>query len=150
MSDSEEKGFKVSDKRRFTDEGESKDDAPEEKENLKQEPAVDSDHAKAAADGPGADAPLPEINFTTFIYSLSTSALVHLGDIPDPLSQESRIELPLAKQTIDIIGMLKDKSKGNLENEEAMFIENVLTDLRMRFVQVSQAAKAKGAETEEK
>ncbi len=84
---------------------------------------------------------MPKINFATFIYSLSTSVLVHLGDVPDPTGQESRADLPLAKQTIDILGMLKEKTAGNLEEEESRFLENILTDLRMRFVQVSSEKK---------
>lgn len=79
---------------------------------------------------------LPEIDFATFLLSLSTSALVHLGDVADPHSgQEIPPDLPLAKQTIDIIRLLKEKTKGNLTREEQDLIEHILYDLQMRYVQ---------------
>jgi hypothetical protein len=60
-----------------------------------------------------------------------------LGEIEDPISQQTAKNLPLAKQTIDLIGMLKEKTKGNLTPEEAKLIENILFDLRMRYVKAT-------------
>jgi hypothetical protein len=80
---------------------------------------------------------LPEINFINFLFSISTSALIQLGEIEDPISQQTAKNLPLAKQTIDLIGMLKEKTKGNLTPEEAKLIENILFDLRMRYVKAT-------------
>jgi hypothetical protein len=77
---------------------------------------------------------LPEIDFSAFIFSLSTSALFHLGEVPDPVTQERKKDLPLAKQTIDILGMLKEKTRGNLAPAEEKLIENILADLRWRYV----------------
>jgi len=77
---------------------------------------------------------LPEINFASFIISLSSSALFHLGDIPDPGTNQMQRDLPLAKQTIDILGLLKEKTVGNLERDETQLLENLLYDLRMRYV----------------
>jgi hypothetical protein len=81
--------------------------------------------------------PLPEVDFTNFIFSLSTSVLIQLGEIQDPFTQKSAKNLPLAKQTIDLIGMLKEKTKGNLTPEEEKVIEYVLYDLRMRYVKAA-------------
>jgi hypothetical protein len=81
--------------------------------------------------------PLPEVDFTNFIFSLSTSVLIQLGEIQDPFTQKSAKNLPLAKQTIDLIGMLKEKTKGNLTPEEERVIEYVLYDLRMRYVKAA-------------
>jgi hypothetical protein len=78
--------------------------------------------------------PLPEIDFSSFIFSLSTSALFHLGEIPDPVTQKSEKDLPLAKQTIDILGILREKTRGNLTPEEEKLMENILTDLRWRYI----------------
>jgi len=78
--------------------------------------------------------PLPEIDFSAFIFSLSTSALLHLGEVPDPVTQKREKNLPLAKQTIDILGMLKEKTRGNLTSDEEKLMENLLTDLRWRYV----------------
>jgi len=77
---------------------------------------------------------LPEFNFASFIISLSSSALFHLGDIPDPATNQTQRNLPLAKQTIDILGLLKEKTVGNLERDETQLLENLLYDLRMRYV----------------
>ncbi|HET7827074.1 MAG TPA: DUF1844 domain-containing protein [Anaeromyxobacter sp.] len=76
------------------------------------------------------------IDFYTFVLSLASSAFVHLGDAPDPETGEpGPPSLPLAKQTIDILAMLAEKTKGNLTQEEERFLENLLTDLRFRYVQ---------------
>ncbi len=85
-------------------------------------------------EGKTAPPPLPEIDFASFIFSLSTSALLHLGEVPDPTTNKREKNLPLAKQTIDILGMLKEKTKGNLTPEEEKLIENILADLRWRYV----------------
>ncbi len=74
------------------------------------------------------------IDFYTFCLSLGSSALVHLGDAPHPESGEAGGDLVLAKQTIDILGMLQEKTKGNLTEEEARFLESLLLDLRLRYV----------------
>jgi hypothetical protein len=78
---------------------------------------------------------LYEFGFSTFILSLSTSALVHLGELPDPLTSKKEVNLQLAKQTISIIEMLKDKTKGNLTSEEESLIDSVLYDIRLKYVQ---------------
>jgi hypothetical protein len=80
---------------------------------------------------------LPEIDFNSFIFSISTSALIQLGEIEDPFTKKSAKNLPLAKQTIDLIGMLKEKTKGNLTPQEEKVIESILYDLRMRYVKAT-------------
>jgi len=76
------------------------------------------------------------IDFYTFVLSLASSAFVHLGDAPHPeTGQPVAPELALASQVIDILAMLEVKTKGNLTEEEARFLESLLTDLRLRFVQ---------------
>jgi hypothetical protein len=123
-----EKGFVVKD-RRFSAkkeaEGESQIKEEGKREEVKKEEA------------PRQEIPLPEINFINFIFSLSTSALIQLGEIQDPLTQQQAKNLPLAKQTIDLIGILKEKTKGNLTPDEERFIETVLYDLRMRYVKAT-------------
>ena len=78
--------------------------------------------------------PLPEVTFTSLIFSLSSSALYHFGEIADPQTGQKKKDLALAKHAIDTIAMLKDKTKGNLTKEEERFIDSVLTDLRWRYV----------------
>jgi len=77
---------------------------------------------------------LPEITFSSFILSLSSSALFHFGEIPDPVTNKKQKNIELAKQTIDILGLLEKKTAGNLEKDEAVLLENLLYDLRMRYV----------------
>ena len=77
---------------------------------------------------------LPDIDFGTFVMSLASSVLVHLGEIQHPDSSQREPNLPLAKQTIDILGMLQDRTRGNLSNEEEQLLTNLLYDLRMKYV----------------
>jgi len=86
------------------------------------------------------------IDFYTFVFSLGSSAIVHLGDAPHPeTGAPAPPDLLLAKQTIDILVMLRDKTKGNLTAEEAKFLEALLMDLQMRFVERSgKTAPPKG------
>ncbi len=87
-----------------------------------------------------ADDQKPTIDFYTFVLSLGSSAFIYLGDAPNPESGEAMAaNLPLAKQTIDLLDMLREKTRGNLTAEEEKFMENLLTDLRLRYV-----AKASG------
>jgi hypothetical protein len=79
------------------------------------------------------------LSFSTLILSLSTSVLVNLGELPDPLSNEKEVNLPLAKQSISIIEMLKEKTKGNLTQDEERLIGNMLYDLRMKYVAAASA-----------
>lgn len=79
--------------------------------------------------------------FSTFILSLSSSALVSLGELPDPLTKEKRIDLNMARQTISIIEMLKEKTRGNLTEEEERLIDSTLCDLKLKFVDVAKREK---------
>ncbi len=82
----------------------------------------------------GTAAALPPADFPNFILSLSASVLFHLGDIKNPETGKVEKDPVMAKHTIDIISMLKEKTKGNLADDEARLIENVLHDLRIRYV----------------
>jgi hypothetical protein len=119
-------GFIVKDKRIFDTEGKVRGESKEVKEE-----EVKEEEKKGAA-------PLPEVNFSSFLLSLSSSTLLHLGEIADPQSGEKKKELALAKQSIDIIVLLKDKTKGNLTHEEEELLDHLLYDLRMRFVEASK------------
>jgi hypothetical protein len=84
-------------------------------------------------------APPPAMDFSTFVLSLSTSAFVHMGLVPDPQTQQPAPKnLPLARQTIDILELLEAKTKGNLDAQEANLMESLLYELRMRFVEASR------------
>ena len=83
---------------------------------------------------PPEEGSLPEIDFSSFVFSLSTSALLHLGEVADPVTGKIEKDLSMAKQTIDILGMLQEKTRGNLTADEEKLLENLLADLRWRYV----------------
>jgi len=129
----EEKGFIIKDKRTFSPEtGEARADEPQEAEKEK---GAAAGEAQPAAEE---EAQLPEVNFSTFIFSLSSSAFLHFGEIPDPSSGNKKKNLPMAKHTIDILGMLEKKTRGNLTPDEEQLFENILYDLRMRYVKETE------------
>ncbi len=124
-NEEQEKGFVVKDKR-FT----AKKEKPEEKFETKEGARIEEPPREDVKQ----EGPLPEISFINLIFSLSTSVLIQLGEIQDPVNQQLAKNLPLAKQTIDLIGMLQEKTKGNLTPDEEKAVENILYDLRLRYV----------------
>ena len=85
--------------------------------------------------------PLPEITLSTFVLSLSTQGLMHLGEIPNPIDKAVRQDLTAAKQIIDILGLLREKTKGNLDESEEALFDDILYDLRMRYVDLSRRGR---------
>jgi len=129
------KGFVIKDKRSFTSEGEVK---PETEVTEEEKKGEKKEEAKKDKTQKKEEVPLPEINFPSFVLSLSSSALLHFGQIPDPITKKQERNLPLAKQTIDILGILQEKTKGNLTKDEDQLIENLLHDLRLKYVEESR------------
>jgi hypothetical protein len=125
----EEKGFVIKDRRSFDEKGDLKGEAPKEEKKVEKE-----ENKEQVSEAETQRPPLPEVNFTSLVFSLSSSALFHLGEIADPQTGEKKKDLPLAKHSVDTIAMLKEKTAGNLTEEEQKFVENVLTDLRWRYV----------------
>jgi len=106
-----EKKYEVRDKRMFTQDG-----------DLKNESFA------------GSEKPLPRLDFISFTMSLATAALFHLGEVCNEAGKPEGKNIPLARQTIEIIEMLQEKTKGNLTREESKILDDILFDLRMRFV----------------
>jgi hypothetical protein len=135
----DEKGFIIKDRRRFDDSGEARPETPREQAPAK--PQESKPEAQAAeprqdekAQGTSTEQSFPELNFSTFVFSLGTSAMYHFGDFPDPVTKKAERNLEAAKQTIDILTILKDKTKGNLSEDEERLLESLLYELRMRYV----------------
>jgi hypothetical protein len=128
-SGEDKKGFTIRDKRASTQAEETGKGA-----TPKAEAASSQEGRKAEEEKRERPPELPETNFSSFILSLSTSVLVHLGEVPDPLTQKPDRHLPLAKQTIDLLGMLKEKTQGNLTADEEKLIDHLLADLRWRYI----------------
>ncbi len=131
----EKKDFVIKDKRLFS--GDAK-----ERETAEATEAVPDEGAEKTEEYEQAtateDYPLPEINFPTFIFSLNSSALVNLGIIEDPATNQKAKNLPMAKQTIDILGMMEKKTQGNLSDDEASMLKTMLYELRMLYVKERQ------------
>lgn len=85
---------------------------------------------------------MSDISFTGFVLSLASSAAVHFGDLPDPATgQKMQVNLEGASQMIGILTLLEEKTRGNLTASERQVLEEVLYELRLRFVEASDAAK---------
>jgi hypothetical protein len=80
---------------------------------------------------------LPKIDFSTFVLSMNSSALVQLGLIEDPAGGQSTKNLPLAKQTVDMLAMIEEKTKGNLTEDEEKILTNILYELRILYVKAT-------------
>lgn len=77
---------------------------------------------------------LPKVTFSTFVLSLASSAMVHLGEVPNPETGSISRNEVLARNTIDVLTMLNDKTRNGLTPEESKLIQDVLYELRMKFV----------------
>ena len=75
-----------------------------------------------------------QIDFSTFVMSLTSSAFYHLGDMPDPSTGKKEVNLPAVQQTIDMLVMLREKTKGNLKEDEEKLIEQLIYELQVKYV----------------
>jgi hypothetical protein len=131
------RGFRVTDRRRFSETGETRPDAeaasePAESPRTAPAPPLSADTSELlqADDEP--------VTFSTFVLGLSTQALLHLGEIPNPVNGAIERDLVAAKQVIDILGILAEKTRNNLETGEKALLDSILYDLRMRYVELVQ------------
>jgi hypothetical protein len=134
----EKRGFKVEDRRRFSEAGDVRPEpqaGSAEPPAAREEPVATAGAAASAAAAERRDAPPLPLMFSTFILSLSTQALAHLGEIPNPIDGRIVTDLLAAKQMIDILGILKEKTKGNLDSSESGLLDSVLYDLRLKYVE---------------
>lgn len=138
----EEKSFVIKDRRRFSAEGEAQEEAaPKTDSKAADQPekkAEQKEREAAKTERPRSMGPLPEVHFSTFVLSLTSSAMLHLGELPDPSTNTKSVDLSLAKHTIDILGMLQDKTKGNLKDDEKQLLDHVLTELRLKYVSLTK------------
>jgi Domain of unknown function (DUF1844) len=131
-----QRGFAVTDRRSFTDSGESRasDPAPGPAPTA---PAAPPAEPPAAPEGKSRGR-LPPVDFPTFVLSIGSSVLMHLGEAPELSGGEVVKDLALAKHSIDILSMLEQKTKGNLNAAEAQLMEGLLYDLRLRYVEAAK------------
>jgi hypothetical protein len=134
----DKKDFIIKDKRIFAEDSEGQEAKDQKTESETKKPKDKTSEEEAPKEKERAEYQLPAINFATFIFSLNHSVLVHLGVTEDPTTGKKEKNLPLAKQTIDILGMLEEKTKGNLTKDEEKMIKNMLYDLRMIYIKEKQ------------
>jgi hypothetical protein len=150
MADKEKKDIKVTDKRKFDADGNLREEASTTDEEVSEQEEFESSdvsggsvggsHSQEAGGADVGDMPV-KIDFSTFIMSLGSQTLMAMGVIPDPISQKAQQNLPAAQQLIDILQMLREKTKNNLEAGEITMFENLLYDLRMNYVHILEQAK---------
>ena len=145
MSEEKESELKIVDKRRFSSEGEANtevDPAAEKARAEERRRAEEEASKKAAADSAGEQGP-PEVDFPSFVMSLAAQALMMLGQVPNPETGQSVVNLEAARQTIDIIEMLAQKTRGNLSKEEEKLMAELLASLQMAYVNKVQEEQVK-------
>jgi hypothetical protein len=131
-------GFKVADRRLFTEDGELREDV---RHDSTAENKIDEVFTNLSdKDNAPPDREVP-MSFQTLVLSFSTTAMLQLGVLANPATGKSEKDLPGAKQTIDILEILKEKTKGNLTAEEAQILEASLYDLKMTYLKISQKIK---------
>ncbi len=149
MSEEEQErsqGFRVTDRRRFSSEsGEPRSTQTEESTaDTQQEsvpPQAETQETSAQGRPHEATSDQIEITFSSFILGLSTQALISLGEIPAAPGQATQTDLTAARQMIDVLAMLQQKTSGNLDAGEGQMLENVLYDLRMRYVKLKREGR---------
>lgn len=140
--DEDNSEFRVVDKRRFTEAGDVRESLhKEEVVQTRVSPAESGQSDRFKTSAVPKDAAIQQdsedtetVDFPSFIVSLATQALAFLGEIPNPENAERSVNIPAARQVIDIVAMLEEKTKGNLNNDESKLVTEVLTSLRMAFV----------------
>ena len=156
----QEVSFKVADRRKFNPDGSLREGVVLDEEPPKKEspPVVENQSAEPIAsasadediesdvgvddedDIPGADDPA---SFVNFLSTLATNAAAALGAVPHPATGKRTLDLDTGKFWLDILGMLKEKTKGNLHAQEARLLDSLLADLRMQYVSMVRAAEDK-------
>jgi len=130
----DEQGFVVRDKR-------GRSAAPEEPATSSTEPSVDPE-SLASATSSESSPPAPPLTFSSFVFSLGTSSLMLMGESLDPQQPSPPVNLPQAKEIIDILSMLEEKTKGNLTSEEASVLGDMLYTLRMKYVSATSGVSS--------
>jgi hypothetical protein len=136
MEEKKDKSFIIRDKRIFGETGEVRQEGESPAEAKPVETQTESEQLPPVRESLESEREeaFPEVNFVNFVLSLSTTAMYHFGDFPDPASQKAQRNLTAAKQTIDILGMLRSKTEGNLDDNEKSLMDGLLFELRMRYV----------------
>ncbi len=121
--------------------GNWKDEAAKEKDKLKEQFRQEADKQNSQ---------VPDANFLGFVSGLAAQAMMNLGEIENAVTGQKEVNLPMAKYTIDILGIIEEKTKGNLTDDEKKYLDSSLYQLRMMFVNKTGSASAPEADTQQK
>lgn len=131
----DDQGFRVTDKRHFSEDGNPRDDAA----------AQAPERPEAPAQPPAAEESLPgmegALNFPSYLFGYYTQGLIFLGEVPDPYTNKKEQNLEAVRHTVDILTMLQEKTKGNLEANEEKLLDTFLFELRMKYMAVVNKIK---------
>lgn len=117
-----------------TEEVETQEVKAEETQAKEAEESKESAPESTKSDSPGpAEEKIPPLDFSSFLFSISTTVLMDLGEIEHPIDKEKKVNLVMAKHTIDVLDMLKEKTEGNLTEQESTLINNIVADLKLRY-----------------
>ncbi len=136
MSDDHGDEIKVKDRRTFTDEADAGEPAETGRATDAEREATRDAYAEVAKEcvEPDQERPLPPVDFSTLVLSIAQGALMNLGELADPDTGETQQNFALARHNIDLLSLLQDKTRGNLDHDEQKLVENLLYDLRMKYV----------------
>jgi len=129
----EDQGFRVTDKRLFSETGEPRRNAAAPPQEKQSEAPPKAHPAEAAEPGPQ-DREAGAIDFPSYVLSYYTQGLVLLGEVPNPYTQRKEEDTEAAHHTIDILALLQEKTRGNLTSEEGQLLESVLYELRLKYM----------------
>jgi hypothetical protein len=133
--DSEKQDLRVEDRRHF-----DKDGNPIHREEEAAGPEGEA-RPHSASERAGSPGPPPRIDFSSLVFLYVQTALVHLGELEEPGKETVAVNVDAARQMIDIIELLRDKTRGNLSSEEEQYVEKMLFDLRMLYIQKTKSTQ---------
>ena len=130
----DDQGFRVTDKRLFGEDGKPREDAAEEVRSDPELAKAPGSKPQTAAAGEAPPGTGGQIDFPSYVLSYYTQSLVLLGEVLNPYTNKKEEDLEAARHTVDILGMLKDKTKGNLSADEAQLLDSVLYEVRLKYM----------------
>jgi hypothetical protein len=128
----EEQGFRITDKRGFREDGEAR--SPESSGKIEEQPSSEPASSTAKTPSDQEIPPRPPIDFPAYVLSYYAQGMVLLGEVPNPDTNKKEEDVEAARNIIDILSMLEQRTKGNLTNDEQQLLEKVLYELRMRYM----------------
>ena len=139
--DSDQGGFKVHDRRIFSEDGELRNDRPKKASKAGGDGGTGTEVKDLPSPGAAEASVMTGVDFSGFVLSLATTGMVHLGAVADPATGKKEENLPGARQMIEILTVLRDKTRGNLSSEEAKLLDGLIYEMQMGVMRRSKSIK---------